>query len=460
MKKIGLLILSFVLLFPIVSSLNLNVTQKNVEPIYIVGTGDSIFFNLSIKNTGQGTTINLYTLSGFELLPKEKITLAFGETKDIAVELKPIKEIDIRGPYSVSYYIRESDNQQQEAFLDMRVFELKDAIDIGFSELDPSSSNFKIYVNNKANYPFNHMNIKFSSSFFDLEKTFDLAPNGKNEFIVSLDRENFKKLMAGFYTLEADVNFNGIEAIIEKPIKFIEKDIIETTTEDRGFIIKEQIITKENKGNTVSSSYSIVEKNIISRLFTSFSVKPTSVDRNGWTIYYIWLTELQPSQKIQINIKTNWFFPLLIVLFVVAIVFFAKQYSHNDLVVKKRASFIRAKGGEFGIKVSVLIQAKKYVENVTLTDKIPTLVKLYHNFSGTYPSKIDEKARKMEWNFNSLEAGERRVMTYVVYSKLGIIGRFALPRAFAIYQRDGNIKETSSNRTFFIAEQSPREVGY
>lgn len=452
MKKIFIALLILTLVFPIVSPLNLTVNQENQDPFYLVGTNESIFFNVSIYNIGGSETINLYNLAGFEMYPMEKMSIASGETKFIDVELKPLKQIEVRGQYGVTYYIKSTDNEQQEEILSMNVIDLSDAIEIGFSDLDPSLNNFNIYLQN-TDYSFEDLSVHFSSQFFDLEETFDLAPNELKEFEVSLNRENFKQIMAGFYTLRTNFEYKGIKAEVEKPIKFVEKDIIESNEEDSGIIIREKIITKDNLGNVVSTSHTTVKKNILSRLFTTFSPKPTSVDRQGWSIYYTWVGELEPGEQQQIIVKTNWLFPLLIILFIGVIVFFARQYSNSDLVLRKRAKFIRAKGGEFGIKISIIAHANKYVENITLTDRLPNLVKLYERFGNEQPTKIDTKKRKIEWNLGTLEQGEKRIVNYVVYSKLGIVGKFALPKAFAIFQRNGEIKETSSNRTFFIAEQ-------
>ena len=74
------------------------------------------------------------------------------------------------------------------------------------------------------------------------------------------------------------------------------------------------------------------------------------------------------------------------------------------------------------------------------------------------PTRFDEKNRRIEWNFEKLEAGESRVLSYIIYSKIGVLGKFALPSATAIYEREGKIKESESNRAFFVAEQRTRDV--
>jgi len=49
------------------------------------------------------------------------------------------------------------------------------------------------------------------------------------------------------------------------------------------------------------------------------------------------------------------------------------------------------------------------------------------------------------------------VIHYLVYSKVGVLGKFALPSATAIYEKEGKVKETTSNRAFFVSETRGKE---
>ena len=69
----------------------------------------------------------------------------------------------------------------------------------------------------------------------------------------------------------------------------------------------------------------------------------------------------------------------------------------------------------------------------------------------------DKLLGKTPYRGEKLEAGEMRMLSYIVYSKVGVIGKFALPTATAIYERDGEIQEAESNRVFFMAEQEKKE---
>jgi hypothetical protein len=71
---------------------------------------------------------------------------------------------------------------------------------------------------------------------------------------------------------------------------------------------------------------------------------------------------------------------------------------------------------------------------------------------------VDAKNRRIEWHFDRLQDGETRVISYIIYSKVGVLGKFELPTTTAIYERDGEVHETESNRAFFIAEQARKPI--
>ena len=118
---------------------------------------------------------------------------------------------------------------------------------------------------------------------------------------------------------------------------------------------------------------------------------------------------------------------------------------------------MRAKGGEFALRVSVFAFARSHVEKVSIIDRLPSLVKVHEKFGSEKPKRVSEKNRSIEWEFSWLEAGETRVMSYIIYSKIGVVGKFSLPTAIAVYEKDGKIHEAESNRAYFVAEQRGRE---
>ena len=83
-------------------------------------------------------------------------------------------------------------------------------------------------------------------------------------------------------------------------------------------------------------------------------------------------------------------------------------------------------------------------------------MQLYHQF-GIKPHIIDESARKLTWQIGHLNAGETRVFSYVVYSKMRVLGNFHLPLASATCAVNGKPLHVSSNQTAFVSETITKE---
>jgi len=456
MKKL-IILLAILMMFPLISSINVNVEKLSQDEVLVIGLEKPVKFDLKIKNFEGGSNFEFYNLLGFQMYPVGTTYIPTRSTKTIEMGLYPIGEFRTRGYYTFSYYIRNQNGEEKKEELTFKVIELGEAFVIGSGELDPETNQLEIYIQNLVNFNFETLNVTFSSAFFNIEKQIEVGPKEKVNFSVDINQEDSRKLMAGFYTLNAEINAGVQQTNVEGVIKFVEKDILTTSKKDYGLIISTKIIEKVNEGNTIKETETVLKKNILSRLFTSFSPEPDIVEREGSVIYYTWANEIKPGETLEIIVKTNWLFPLVIILFIIVIVVLAKQFSRTHLVLRKRVHFVRTKGGEFGLKVSVFVNAKKYVEKVNIIDRLPPLVKIFHRFGGDEPTKVDEKTRRIQWNFEKLEAGETRMLSYIIYSKVGVIGKFALPSTTAVYEKDGKIHEAISNKAFFIAEQRKGE---
>lgn len=457
MKKTIIFLLLVLLILPSALAIDIDVKKTSSGETMIHGINSRIVFDLELTNNGQADYIKFYNLLGFNMFPREGITIDGGETKKVELTINPVGEFNERGFYTLEYFIKGLDDSEVAKTLTFNIIELEEAFEIGAGEVDPTSNSIEIYIENKVNYDIGQMYTEFSSVFFKIEESFFLGANEKKIFQVELEKEDFKKLMAGFYTLTVTVNAKEETAELETVIKFLEENIVTTTKRDYGLIISTKIIDKTNEGNVVADIETQVKKNILSRLFTSFAPEPDIVERDGLAITYTWNNKIKPGETFSVKVKTNWLFPLIIILFIVAVVILAKRYSRTTLVLRKKVSFVKTKGGEFALKISIFVNAKKYIERVNIIDRLPQLVKLYERFGSERPAHVDEKNRKLEWKFEKLEAGEVRMLSYIIYSKIGILGKFALPLTTAMYEKDGELHETVSNRTFFITEQRGKE---
>jgi hypothetical protein len=457
MKKI-FIILALLLLLPLATAIDITVENTNQNQVFITEINNPLTYKLNIKNNEKTDNFFFYNLLGFDMEPKEKFEIKQGASKEIDLILYPREDLNQKGFYTLNYFIRGDDLTEEKKQLTFEIIDLNKAFEVGTIEFNPESNSLNVYLQNKVDFEFKDLNVNFNSAFFKLEEKFTLGPKQKKEFTVELDKEEFKKLIAGFYTLEAEIQYKEEKTKVEGIIKFSEKNIVEETKKDYGLIVNTKIIKRINQGNTIVNSETLIKKNIFSRLFTSFSPEPDITERQGAVISYHWNRQIKPGETLEIIVKTNWMFPFLVIFFIIVIVVVAKQYSKTDLIVKKRVSFVNTKGGEFALKVSLLLKSKKYLERVNVIDRLPSLVKVYEKFGAEKPTRIDEKTKRIEWNFEKLEEGETRVLSYIIYSKVGVIGKFALPSATAIFEKNGEIKETESNRAFFVSEPKGEDV--
>lgn len=448
-----MLLLFSLLILQTMSALSLDINKTSTDEVMVAGVEKPAVFTLEITNYGANDSLQFYNLLGFSMFPVGTVPITTGETKTVDLEVRPIGEFEYMGLYTFEYYIRGQDESEIKQSLTFRRIKIDDAFEIGSGSFNPESNSVDIYVKNKYNFNFGSVNAKFSSPFFNVDKSFTLGPKERKDITIELNKEDFSQLIAGFYTVDAEIKAGNAKIDVSGNLEFTEKNILTEEEKNYGVLVTTKIIKKTNEGNVLEFSEVKIKKNIISRLFTSFSPDPTIVERQGASVYYTWTKEISPGESFEVSIKTNYLFPLILIIIIVSVVVLAKQYSKTNLLLNKKVSFVKTKGGEFALKVTIHVHPKTHMENITIIDRLPPLVKLYEKFGLEKPIRVDEKLKRIEWGFSELNTGEVRVISYILYSKVGVLGKFALPSATGVYEKDGKVHETISNRAFFVSEQ-------
>ena len=449
MKKAAL----FLLLIVLISTASaLVISDEAINNVIIPEFNQPAKFELTIAGAEEGS-YNIYTLTDVKILPASSFALGPG-SKKVEIYIYPTEALEIRGHYSFSYFLKKSDGENYEDSLSVKVVDLKDAVQINSDSNDPSLNKIDFYVRNLENAKLEEIKATFSSVFFDeFEYVFDLEPYEKREFSVPVDGERMKKISAGSYIVSADFETDdGVEEL-EGKIYLGEKKGVEIQEDSSGILVRTETITKINIGNVQEVVTTKIKKNIFTRLFSSFNQEPDLVDREDFTITYSWTRTLKPAEIFVIKTKTNYIFPILILILFVLIVIGIKRYVQTVVEINKSVTHVRTKGGEFALKVKLILEARREVENVSLIDKIPAVVKVYEKFGTIRPDLIDTKNRRLKWDIGNLAAGEERAFSYMVYSKVGIVGKFSLPPATAVFEKNDQIHEVESNHVFFLSAQ-------
>lgn len=452
MFKKTTLFLLVVLLFQIslISAIDITIHEKEISSVAITDLNKPAIFQLTITNNEpEGDTFQVYSLVGQVTLLEPAVYIEGNSQKTIDLEVYPR---DSMGYLSFEYKIKNSKDEIKSDSLAINIVNLGGAFNFDARDLVLGSDKVIMVLKNKAGYPLNDVQLKFSSVFFDYSETISFAANQEKQIIVPVNPEIIKQHLAGPYLVNAEIKIAGKEAELSTIMRFVEHSGIDTEEVNEGFLSIRNEITKTNLGNVPTEVEVIIKKNRFSALFTNLNIQPTNRDTIGFNKYYIFQKTLGPGESLKVITKTNWWLLILIILGAGLIIYMARKYSQTKLKVTKRVNFVKTKGGEFALKVSVMIKARDFVERIKIIDKLPGMVKLYERFGAISPDRIDEKNKRLEWDIENLQKGEERIFSYVIYSKMGVIGRFELPQAEAFYEYQGKLKEGTSNKAFYVNE--------
>jgi len=441
---VGLMLLSFA------SALEIN---ENFDGNVIVREyGNSIQLGLDISNASDGV-YNVYTLADIVMEPKETFVIDGGSiSKDFTIA--PNDNLDVEGYYTFTYTLNHRGVEKFDNKFNVKLMDLRDVLDISSDSVSLEDNYTMVRIENLEDVALGNVSARFSSVLFDAEETFDIEPLSTTEILVELDSDSLRKTRAGVYVIEVYFDTPEGEVKVDGNLYLGEKKGITTTRDVGGLLIRTESVAKINAGNTVESVEVKMERNIISRLFTSFNVDPASADRSGLVVEYTWAkSRLGPTDAFVIKARTSYVLPVLIIILLIVLFFGIKRFAQTKIEVHKSVSHVRTKGGEYALRIKLALKAKKDVENVSLIDKVPAIVKIYKKFGTVKPDKIDAASRRIHWNIGDLNAGETRVFSYIVYSKVGVVGKFAMPAALSVFEKDGKIHEVESNHVYFMSDQ-------
>jgi len=436
-----------------VFAIDLNVEAFPVSNSFIVDLNEPATFDLVIENLGDSNSFEVFTSIGIDILPNTTFYIDSGTSKKIRIFAIPQKALQSKkGFFTFQYLIRNSVSEIQRETLTINIIDLDSVFRIIPGNMNPNSEVVIVSIKNTISRDFDNINIKMTSAFFDYEEKLSLNGFEIKEIEIPVNIEKIKGLAAGSYLVNSVIEVDGKSANKEAILKFLEQEDIDFDEFFSGLIKREQTVVRHNVGNVEKEIIITVERDLISSLFVNFNIAPSYSSFEGFKRVYVWEREIVPNEELKIVIVTNWFYPIFIILLIGGLIFLRRKYIANDLILKKKVSFVRTKGGQFALKIMLRVKSKKFVERISIVDKLPPLVELYNKFGAVSPDEIDLKNRRLKWEIESLNEGEERIFSYIIYSKIGVVGRFELPSARAIYEREGKIKEVDSNRSFFINE--------
>jgi hypothetical protein len=220
---------------------------------------------------------------------------------------------------------------------------------------------------------------------------------------------------------------------------------------ENNFLKTVRKITYTSQSNVDDTKQEKVEAGLFKRLFTETSVKSKIVEENGIK-YLAYDIALSPGESKTVTITTDYRILLYILIIVIIGWLLYIKYRSPIGIVKSVSGVKLEEGGISRLKVMLEIKniSHKEIKNVTVTDYIPNIADISKEFiEGTIkPSKVfmhQKKGTIVKWDLPEIAPGEDRLISYDFKSRLSILGNFRLPRAKAIFDRNGRAIYSYSN---------------
>lgn len=448
MIKRELLVFAISFIFLIGFSSAITVDAQDKGSVIIKELGNPAVFNFHVSS-GIADTYEIYSFLGVSFSPRGTFDLPKG-TSNVEIKVYPSKEVlDLSGFYNFEYQLKGQQSGIYSDKLQIKLVTMSQTLDITAEPLEVDDSVAKVTLTNSQNTMLEDVKVSLNSPLFTYSEVVTLMPYASVVLDVPIDKNKQRGLKAGQYIISAEVSLQGTKSDIDGTIEYLEQENIQTKTDSNGFLVRDTTITKSNEGNVQSMATITAKRDALSRLFTTFSAEPLTSQRKGFIVSYSWESSLAPGQETSVTVTTNYTLPFIILVLIIAVVVLVRRTTNASIKVNKTVSFVRTKGGEFALKVTLSVNSDSNVENVQLIDSVPAVMKLYHKY-GRAPDRVDAQTRRLFWNIDRLSAGESRVFSYIIYSNIKIMGRFELPAAVAVFEQDGQTHEVYSPRAFFV----------
>ena len=450
------LLISFIictlLLSLVLVSAELSIIEKRDQGSVIISELDNpAAFEIVISNTDASEDVEIYTLTGIGMTPRGTFEVPSGASAFQVQAFIPAATRHATGSYVFEYQIKGERSGIVRDTMNVNIVNLKDTLAIEQVSFKPSAENVRFVIKNRQNTNLNDIHLKLTSEFFTSEHTITLKPKESVVLTVPVDSARANSLIAGKYIVKGEVGLQNAAATIEGIIDYLEEKDIIIVTKTSGFLVRQKTVTRTNEGNVPITDSIDGTRDVLTRLFTAYSREPVNSERHALYVDYLWQKELQPSESWTLTTTTNYTFPFILLLLVIACGFLAHRYSRTQVIVHKQVNHVRTKSGQFAVKVQISVRARTDVKNVQIIDRLPGMMRLYEKF-GSKPSKLDATTRRMFWEISHLRTGEQRVISYIIYSTVAVVGRLELPPSLVVFEHNGTLHEVPSNRAFFLAE--------
>jgi len=235
--------------------------------------------------------------------------------------------------------------------------------------------------------------------------------------------------LPGKYTDTVSLSENSkVVSFIKENFNVDEKFVLKTEKNvSRSLFVTQVKMSLKNTGNV--KGIAEVTDDVYGALFFSGDL-PSSIDGTK----YRWVKEIDPCGTAVITYSVDYtimIVPIVVVILIVILWLILFKFRLVMIYKKIHQEKPIEEGGEF--TVSLHVKSFVSTKNVEVRDFVPSVFEVIDT-PGIIPVKSKTNTgTELVWRFNSLNAGEERVMDYKIKPMFAVVGRIKIPRAVIIF---------------------------
>lgn len=326
------------------------------------------------------------------------------------------------------------------------------SMDISPEKIDPrEQATVKIVLNNQNPINYTNLTVRIESNLFKDELHVPLGPKEDKTIEVAKKLDAMAKPQHDRLVVAV---FKDDRMIVSPIVK--EFEVKEYAVQEK--LPKEQSFLKIRKGIKVTSNNPDytglvkVETSPIKSLLVATSPRAGTV-REGDRQFLVWEVKLGKDGTATVYTTENYRPIVVIVALAIAAVVFYFIFRSPIVVRKSVANIGMSHGGVSDAKVILRLKnrSSKQITDIEVMDNVPHIAHVEKELSigSMQPHAVLKHPKKgiiIKWAIDALEAGDERVLSYRMGSRLAILGEFNLPAATARCRFGDKVVISNSNR--------------
>lgn len=226
-------------------------------------------------------------------------------------------------------------------------------------------------------------------------------------------------------------------------------------TNSAGIFDTTSVITAKNEGNSPSDLQIVTLIPSFAREILASDAKPTSIEEQGSSLRVAWTFKDVPAgQTAKVVYKLAVWKIWASVLIILIVVYFAFRLVFT-VRISKWSKYLGpiTKDSEVPVSIEVANRSLYEVKDLVVKDFVPPIARVVTKFETVKPVVRETVGgTELVWKFDSLRAGEERVMAYRIKPKMDVIGTLKLNPATLAYSDRKRRKKSAASGIVIVKE--------